>query len=307
MHDAGRKTAEGGCQSSSVSRIAPLRYSEAMRLIGATALLAFVAACSGAREYELRGQVLAVNAERREITVKHEDIRGFMPAMTMAFAVKDEAWLRGREPGETIRATLVVTDRSAHLENIERTGFAPLADAAPPPAPDVLEAGEAVPDAPLTDHTGRARKLSDWRGQVLAVTFIYTRCPLPNFCPLMDRHFAEAQREIARDPALRSRVHLLSVSFDPAFDTPKVLAAHAARVEADPAHWTFVTGEREPIDRLASRFGVSIIREDRPAAEIVHNLRTAVIDRNGRLVTVLSGNEWTPAELIAQVRQAIGR
>lgn len=266
-------------------------------------------ACSNAREYELRGQVLAVNHEKNELTVKHEDIRGFMPAMTMPFAVKDAGLMRGREPGELIRATLVVGDRSAHLTRIERTGFAPYAEAeaAAAVAPDILEPGEEVPDAALVDHTGRERSLSEWRGQVLAVTFIYTRCPLPNFCPLMDRHFAEAQRTIASDPSLRSRVHLVSVSFDPAYDTAKVLGDHAARVSADPAHWTFVTGEREQVDRLAKRFGVSIIREDKPAAEIVHNLRTAVIDRHGRVVTILSGNEWTPAELIAQVRQAVGR
>ncbi len=284
-----------------------LGYSEAMRLIYAAALLACLSSCANTREYELRGQVVAVDREKNELTVKHEDIRGFMPAMTMPFAVSDAALMRGREPGELIRATLVVGDRSAHLTNIERTGFAPYAEAAAPAAPDILEPGEEVPDSAFVDHTGRARKLSDWRGQILAVTFIYTRCPLPNFCPLMDRHFAEAQRTIAREASLAGRVHLVSVSFDPAYDTPKVLNAHAARVSADPAHWTFVTGEREQIDALAARFGVSIIREDKPAVEIGHNLRTAVIDRNGRLVTMLSGNEWTPAELIAQVRQAVGR
>lgn len=302
MHDAGRKM-----QKLVHVSMRPLRYSEAMRLICAAALLAVLAACSSAREYELRGQVVAVDAGRRELTVKHEDIRGFMPAMTMAFAVKDAASMRGREPGELIRATLVVRELSAHLTRIERTGFAPLADTPHAPAPDILDPGEEVPDVPLIDHDGRERRLSDWRGQVLAVTFIYTRCPLPNFCPLMDRHFAEAQRVIAGDAALRGRVHLVSVSFDPAYDTPKVLSAHAARVSADAAHWTFVTGERNEIDRFASRFGVSIIRDDTSAAEIVHSLRTAVVDRNGRLVTILSGNEWTPAELLAQVRKAIGR
>lgn len=278
-----------------------------MRLILALTLFVACLSCARDREYELRGQVVAVNAERREITVKHEDIRGFMPAMTMPFTIRDERLLRGREPGETIRATLVVGDRDAHLTRIERTGFAPLADPVPPGTVTILMPGDAVPDAVLVDQDGRTRRLADWRGQALAVTFVYTRCPLPNFCPLMDRHFGEVQRAIAGDESLRGRAHLLSVSFDPGHDTPQVLRTHAAKVSADPAHWTFVTARAEELEPFARRFGVTIVREGSTAAEIVHNLRTAVIDPAGRIVTILSGNEWTPPQLVAHLRKAIGR
>jgi protein SCO1/2 len=281
------------------------------------------ASCSSGRRYEVRGQVLAADAARKELTIKHEDISGFMPAMTMPFAVRDERLLQGRAAGELIVATLVVEDNAAYLSAIRRTGFAPLAEM-PPTAPvHVLAAGDPVPDTAFVDQTGRARRLSDWRGRVLAVTFIYTRCPLPNFCPLLDRHFRGVQREIVEDPALRERVRLLSVSFDPEYDTPKVLAAHAARISANPAYWTMLTGERDEVDRFASKLGVSIIRppaggrSDLPAPrsggpaaetttspEIVHNLRTAVIDSQGRLVTMLSGNEWQPSELLTHLRNA---
>jgi protein SCO1/2 len=268
-------------------------------------------ACSRSREYELRGQIVAIDRSSAKVTIKHEDIRGFMPAMTMAFDVRDPGLIEGHQPGELITATLVVEERGAYLSTIRRTGMAALPEM-PPAAPvDVVRTGDQAPDAAFTDQTGRARRFSDWHGQVVAVTFVYTRCPLPNFCPLMDKHFLAVQRVLATDSALRGRAHLVSVSVDPSYDTPKVLAAHAERVSADPAHWTLLTGDPEQLDRFTSRFGVSVVsppsREPTGAAgaEIVHNLRTAVVDAKGRIVTVLSGNEWTPAELLGHMRTAL--
>jgi protein SCO1/2 len=276
----------------------------AWRALVISALLAMLA-CARGQEYELRGQVLAVDRERRQITVKHEDIKGFMPAMTMPFTVRNHGALDARAPGELIRATLVVGSGEAYLKDIERTGEAPLAEAAAPRAFDLLDPGETVPDEPFVDQGGASRRLSDWRGKAVAVTFIYTRCPLPDFCPLMDRNFAWVQKAVEADPALRERVRLVSVSFDPDVDRPPVLKAHAAKAGADPAVWSFVTGDRDDIDRFASRFGVSIVREDPAAQEIVHNLRTAVIDPQGRLVRVFSGNDWQPADLLNELRSSI--
>jgi protein SCO1/2 len=165
--------------------------------------------------------------------------------------------------------------------------------------------GDRAPDVDLVDQAGRPRRLSDWRGRVVAVTFVYTRCPLPNFCPLMDRHFKAAQAALRADGSLRGQVHLLSVSFDPDFDRPAVLARHAAALGADPATWSYATGERAAIDAFASRFGVSIVREDPGGQEIVHNLRTAVIDRGGTVTALLGGNEWRAEELIAELRKAV--
>lgn len=263
------------------------------------------AGCGRDNRHQLVGQVLAVDAGRQEITVRHEDIRGFMPGMTMPFKVKDASELTKARAGDLITATLVVDNDRGYLENIVKTGEAPLPEGAvqPPPA-RMIEPGADVADAQFTDQDGRTRRLSDWRGQVLAVTFIYTRCPLPDFCPRMDRHFAAVQKSLKADPDLGSRVHLLSVSFDPTYDTPPVLKAHAERVGADPATWSYVTGSRAEIDTFAAQFGVSIMREDGTAAEIIHNLRTAVIDRNGKLLKVLNGNEWQPAQLLDDIRAA---
>lgn len=265
---------------------------------------AIAAGCSRGREFELRGQILAVDRGRQEITIKHEDIRGFMPGMTMAFKVGDERLLDGRAPGDLVTATLVVKDASSYLAAIEKTGHA--AVTTPPPAPpvDILEPGQPVPDVTLIDERGTARPLAALRGRIVAVTFTYTRCPLPDFCPRMDRHFQAAQREILGDPELRDRVSLLSVSFDPAFDTPSVLAAHAGRLGADPRVWHFVTGSPNDIAAFASRFGVSVIRDPGNAADITHNLRTAVIASDGTLAAMLKGNEWAPADLLHALRQA---
>jgi protein SCO1 len=252
------------------------------------------------RRFPLTGQVLSVKPDRTELVVRHDEVKGFMPAMTMPFRLKDPALADGRVPGELIRATLVVTDDAAWLEKVERTGWAPVPEdrgLAPPPVA-LLGPGDAIPDETLIDQDGRAFQASSLEGSAVLLTFVYTRCPLPEFCPRMDAWFGAVQKAV-KDGRLRGRVRLVSVSFDPDFDTPAELRAHASRVGADPAIWTFATAPRARVEAWAARFGLSVIRDgDRPA-DITHNLRTAVIDRRGRLVTILDGNRWTPDEAIA--------
>jgi protein SCO1 len=277
--------------------------------------LAGLAGCKdeAAKTYPLRGQILAVAPEvdgRRGVTVKHEDIPNFMPAMTMAYYVRPPSALDPFAAGDLITADLIFTRRSGdiYLANLKKSGHADLpADARPVKIMDVMNPGDVVPDDPLQDQTGAPRKLSDWRGKALAVTFVYTRCPLPDFCPLMDRHFAELQRAIAGDARLRDRAHLVSVSFDPAHDTPAVIQAHAKMRGADPRTWSYLTGSPDAIEHFTSRFGVSTIAGTDAARTITHNLRTAVIDAKGRLVTVRSGNDWTVDQLLADLREAGGR
>jgi len=257
------------------------------------------------RQFEMQGQVLAVDRSRQEITIKHDDIRGFMPGMTMPFKVRDPRLLDQRSAGDLVTATLVVQGADVFLSSVERTGHAPLTGpAAAVVRMDLLAPGERAPDVRLTDETGAARALSEWRGRALAVTFVYTRCPLPDFCPRMDRQFAAVQREVLADGRLRDRVILLSVSVDPEFDTPAVLAGHAGRAGADSRVWRFMTGEREAIRAFASRFGVSIMSGAADGSEITHNLRTAVVGADGTIVHVFGGYEWTPAELLDALRRA---
>lgn len=272
-------------------------------------ILLLACACSSEkRSYPLAGQVVAVNAERQELTIKHDDIRGFMPAMTMPFKVRSAGEFGRWKPGDVIRATLVIEETTGYLEELIKTGEAPLPEAGEETlATRMIEPGTAVPDAAFTDQHGSARRFSEWRGKTVAVAFVYTRCPLPDFCPQVDRHFAAVQEALKREPDLAARVHLLSVSFDPDYDTPKVLRAHATRLGADPAQWSYVTGAREAVDPFAAVFGVSIMRDDKPLQEILHNLRTPVIGPDGRLSEVLGGNQWTPQELLDAIRKADGR
>jgi protein SCO1/2 len=281
------------------------------RLLAALMLLTGAAACSRPeppREYPLRGQVLAVDRERQQLTVKHEDIPNFMPGMTMSFPVTSPALLDGREPGELITATLQVSESLGRLSAIVRTGLAPLPETANELAlaTQFLDPGDAVPDAAFLDQDDRRRSFSEWKGVATLVTFVYTRCPLPTFCPLMDQNFATLQRLIAEDPALRGRARLVSISFDPDHDTPAVLKKHASRLKADPAVWTFLTGDRATVDKFAGRMGVSVLRPQTPG-EITHNLRTALIGPDGRLVKYYTGSDWTPSQTLTDLRAAVAQ
>jgi protein SCO1/2 len=275
-----------------------------MRLFPAVASLAVIAlvatGCARERQYKLSGQIVAIEPARQEITIAHGDIAGFMPGMTMPFKVRDAKLLEGRAAGDLVTATLAVRGTVAHLTSIERTGHAAVRTPVPVIPLKVLAPGDAVEDATFTDESGARRTLADWRGRALAVTFTYTRCPLPDFCPRMNRTFGAVQHGIVADARLRTTVRLLSVSIDPAFDTPAVLAAYAQRSSANPDVWSFLTGDKASIERFASQFGLSTMAGD--GAELVHNLRTAVIGPDGRLVTILSGSDWTPDDLLGILR-----
>jgi protein SCO1/2 len=277
------------------------------------ALLA--AACGGSedrREYTLQGQILSIAPDHKDANIKHEDIKGFMSAMTMPYKVRDAKEYDNLVPGDLITATLVVVSNDAYLKDVKRVGSAPLekppAEAAMPPASsgfELLKLGQPVPDAHFINQDGKPTTLEALRGSAVIVTFIYTTCPMPTFCPLMDRHFATIQTKLkAEQNALK--VHLLSVSFDPAADTLPVLKAHAHKLGADPKLWTFVTGARDDIDQWASRFGVSVSRAMNDQRDITHNLRTAIVDRQGNLVQTYTGNEWTPEQALADVRVMVG-
>ena len=257
------------------------------------------------RTFQLKGQIVMIDPARQELVVKHEDIAGFMPAMTMPYTVRDANLMKGRAKGELITATLVVEDMAAYLSAITHEGTAPTPpDTSVPRAMDLLAVGQAVREAALVDVNGERRSFADWRGQVIAVTFVYTRCPLPNFCPLVDKHFRAVQSELQAAADLRGQVRLVSVTVDPEFDTPAVLRRHAEGLQADPAIWTWLTGPRAEVEAFASQFGVSMNRDQAQPSELVHNLRTAVLDSQGRLVTILSGGEWQPSELVTEIRNA---
>jgi protein SCO1 len=270
------------------------------------------AACgksSDQRSFTLQGQVLSVDSARKMVVVKHEEIKDFMPAMTMPYEAQEARLLDGLAPGDLINATLVVFSNGAHLTTIRKVGTAPLekppAEAPNPPASsgfELLRPGEPVPDGSFRDQGGRKRRFSDFKGSPVVMTFIYTRCPDATFCPLMDRHFAALQKTLKEDPAL-SGVRLVTVSFDPVTDTPAVLTTHAKSLNADLSRWTFLTGDRDEVDQFASRFGVSVTRSLSDQRDITHNLRTAIVDADGKLVKAYTGNDWSPDQVLSDLRK----
>ena len=276
------------------------------------ALALTVTACGKApdqRTFTLQGQVQSLDTPRKLIIVKHEEIKGFMPAMTMPYEAEEAKLMDGLAPGDLINASLVVFSNGAHLTAIRKVGTAPLekppADVPNPSASsgfELLRPGDAVPDGTFVDQDDTKQKFSAYKGSPVVMTFIYTKCPLPTFCPLMDRHFVALQKSMKADAAMKT-VRLVTISFDPATDTPAVLKEHGKGLGADFARWTFLTGDRDEVDQFSARFGVSVGRALTDARDITHNLRTVIIGADGKLVKVYTGNDWTPEQVLGDLRK----
>jgi protein SCO1/2 len=269
----------------------------------------------GATRYPLKGKVEALDIFDRELTVAHEEIPGFMPAMTMPFKMPEDQSLLGRfrgmrlerlRRGDVITATLTVKANESWIENVNVVRYEPPPDL-PIPIPKEARVGETVVDVLLEDQDGKTLHLTDYRGHPLALTFIYTRCPLPEFCPRIMKNFQELERAIEDDPDLRKSARLLSVSFDVEFDRPEVLNAFGSafvkdRGQGPYARWKLATGTREAIDRLGRYFGLVFFKE---GGQFSHTLVSVVIGPDGKLVKELEGNDWTPDEALAAMREAM--
>ena len=280
------------------------------RVVAVLALLAAAASCSSAKTYEMRGQILGINRDKMEILVKHDEIPGLMAAMTMPWKVQQAGMLDTLGPGDLIAAEIVVDNNQGVITKITKVGTAkPDAPAPAGPAKSgvkYLSPGDQVPNQAFVNQDGRAVDFNSIRShRAMAVTFIYTKCPIPTFCPAMDRQFAEAQGLI-KEKGLEGKAALLSVSFDPKNDTPAVLKQHAKKLGADPAVWTFATGDREEIDRFASSLLLTLVRNQASNPdEIGHTLRTTLVDKSGKITKSYSGADWTPAELVAELERLL--
>jgi protein SCO1/2 len=260
------------------------------------------------REYSVRGVVRRVEPERRSVVVKHDEIPGFMPAMTMPFDVKEPKELQALKPGDRITFRMLVTTNDGWIDRIQVLGSDTNAAATPPPvritsSVPLLEAGSMLPDYTLTNELGKVIRLSDFRGQVLAFTFIFTRCPYPDFCPRMTDLFGRAQKTLAGQPEAPKNLRFLSISFDPEHDTPELLRAYAERQHYDPAQWTLATGAWDQLEPLTGHFGL-IFGRDVPPEKMEHNLRTVVVRPSGQIQAVLPSNEWQLEDLLREIRAA---
>lgn len=253
------------------------------------------------------GVVVEVNPSEKKVTIKHGEIPGYMQAMTMPFDVKDTNELNGLEPGDPVSFRLLVENNYGWIDQIHKTGAKTNVPTLGSPfhfsaEPEPLNEGDLLPDYHFTNQLGEAVSTAQFKGQALAITFLFTRCPFPNFCPLMANNFAEAQKKLLALPGGPANWHLLTISFDPEFDTPAVLQRYAGAHGADPKRWTFATGALVDVTAIGEQFGLTFWKEQ--AGIISHNLRTVVIDASGRVQKIFVGNSWEPEDLVAEMVKA---
>jgi len=252
--------------------------------------------------------VVSTNRANGEITLDHEAIPGFMDAMTMPYKLKDTNILSELHPGDLITADLQVSDGDALLDHIVVVGEAK-PDYKPQVSYHVPAPGDTVPDFKLRNQDGRIIHLEQFRGQEVLITFIYTRCPLPNFCPRVTHNFADIHRQLASNPAVFGKTHLLCVTFDPDNDTPQRLRAYGASyIGSDAkdafAHWDFAIPEKPVLTKMAQYFDVGITH----AADnsITHTLSTTLIGADGKVVKFYPGNEWSVDQVVADIEHTAG-
>jgi len=250
--------------------------------------------------FSVRGTVKEVKPTEKTVTVQHEKIPGYMEAMTMPFDVKNTNELRGLKSGDKISFHMVVTTNEGWIEHIVKLGSSP--DEMPSRssiqvvrAIEPLDPGERMPDFHLTNELGQAVSLADLKGKAFAITFFFTSCPFPTFCPRMTSNFGEVEKKILARKDAPQNWQLLSVSFDSEHDTPSKLFQYAQAQHYQHEHWQFLTGTDTEITELCEVFDERYWHD---GTTISHNLRTAVIDANGRLQKIFEGNEWTPDQLV---------
>lgn len=257
------------------------------------------------KRYELKGKVVSVDRVQQRVTIAHEEIPNYMDAMTMPFNLKDTSIIPDILPGDAIQATLVVSGSSYWLEDIVLTKpGVKIPDAEQPATAKEAAPGDRAPDFSLVNQDGKRIRLQQYNGKALLLTFIYTRCPLPEYCTLMSNNFNEIDKELQKDSNLYDRTHLLSITIDPEHDNPKVLrsygAAHTGNYTSETfKHWEFATGTKDEIKAIAQFFGLTYYPEK---DQIVHSLRTAVIAPDGKVYKVYRGNEWKPEEVVRDLQ-----
>ena len=234
--------------------------------------------------------VLRIDPTKQVMVVSHRDIEGYMPAMVMPFAVKNTRELALLKPGTRVHFELAVNRHSSIAQHIEPRGPA---ESLKLPGPREKPAiGAILPDFTLTDQNNRPIRFSEFRGKVVALDFIYTRCPLPDVCPRLSANFARLQRRFAAQ--LGKDLVLLSITIDPRHDTPAVLSGYAKLWKANPEAWHFLTGDESDIERIATRFGMLYWPEE---GSMSHTSETAVVARDGTLAAVVDGPAYAVSQL----------
>lgn len=264
---------------------------------------------SATKVYKLRGKVVSTDAAKSEVTLDHEEIKDFMSAMTMPYKLKDPTILSDLHPGDTVTADVLVNDQDVLVDH-----FVVVAQAKPDYKPGLLyhipKAGDEVPDFALLNQSNEKIHISQFRGKALLLTFIYTRCPLADYCPRMSKNFARIDKELMGDPSLLNKTHLLSVSFDPTYDTPAVLRSYGGAYTEKYTnekfeHWDFAAPAKGDLTEMEKFFDIGAVPESN--SSITHSLSTVLIGPDGKIVNWYPGNEWKPEEVLGDIRKVFGK
>ncbi|HEY4356647.1 MAG TPA: SCO family protein [Acidobacteriaceae bacterium] len=265
------------------------------------------------RQYPIRGNIVSVDAASGHIELNHEAVPGLMEAMEMPYKLEDPSVVSELHPGDRITAVLAVDEDSAGPRNMRLRDIVVIAQAKPDYKPKaqyhVPTAGETVPDFKLLNQSDHTISVKQFQGKVLLLTFIYTRCPLADFCPRMSKNFAELDKALAGDKALYAKTHLLSVSFDPTYDTPKVLRSYGGAytgryVNETFTHWDFAAPSVKELPAMEQWFAVGVTPGE-GNAPLQHTLATVLIGKDGKVLQYYNGNDWTVDEVLAKVRAAV--
>ncbi len=259
--------------------------------------------------YAVRGVIQKIE-DATTLRIAHEDIPGYMPAMTMPLSVRNTNEITGLSAGDQITFSMVVTPEEGWIEKLAKVGTGTVVtnvSATRPPMRlvrevDPLKIGDVMPNYVFTNELGRRVELKDFKGSAYAMTFIFTRCPFPNFCPRMTSHFGETLNRLQSAAGVGQNFHFFSISFDPEFDTPATLLRHAKTHGYKPEKWSFLTGAQIDIDAITEQFGLAAAYRD---GTFDHTLRTVVIDAAGKVQQIYIGNTWTPEQLTEEMKKAI--
>lgn len=261
--------------------------------------------------YQVKGVIKELAPEKKKVKIAHEEIPNYMEAMTMMLDVRDAKELAGLQVGDTVSFRMWVTDDDGWIDQLKKLD-GPRTPLPPEPSTfrrvrevEPLAVGDKLPDYTFTNTLGRAVRLGEFQGRALAITFIFTRCPFPTFCPRLSSNFSEAAEKLKATANGPTNWHLLSITIDPEYDTPERLRAYAQRYKADPAHWDHVTGALIDITAISEQFGLQFWRAN-PNEPINHNVRTVVVDATGRIQWITPENEWKADTLVEQIVRAAG-
>jgi len=260
------------------------------------------------KTFSIRGKI--VSNKGATVTLDGEDVPGFMEAMTMDYKLKDPTVAGELHPGDRITAKITADKNSDDYTNVQLEDIVVIAQARPdynpPVAYHVPTAGDAIPDFHLLNQSDRTIRLDQFKGKLVLITFIYTRCPLADYCPRMSRNFADIDKALAADPALYRQTHLLSISFDPTYDTPKVLRSYGGAYTGNYTnekfqHWDFAAPTEKDLPAVTQFFNVGVTPGDNKT--LTHSLSTVLIGKDGKIIAWYPASDWKPEDIIAAIRK----